>query len=86
MLFRSDWIEFDARFGGVAQHVRVPVSAVLGVYARETGEGMVFSEGEGEPPPPQESGPPGDAPPRGGPSGGDGKPGVRRRPKLEVVK
>ena len=40
----NDDIEFDARFAGVVHHVRFPVSAVLGVYARETGEGMVFSE------------------------------------------
>jgi stringent starvation protein B len=37
-------IEFDARFAGVVHHVRVPIAAVLGIYARETGEGMVFSE------------------------------------------
>jgi stringent starvation protein B len=47
----NDWIEFDARFAGVVHHVRVPMHAVLGVYARETGEGMVFSETEKEPPP-----------------------------------
>ena len=77
----NDWIEFDARFGGAAQHVRVPVGAVLGVYARETGEGMVFSDGEGEPPPQESAGR--DAPA----SGGDGKPPEKRkRPKLEVVK
>jgi stringent starvation protein B len=49
---RNDWIEFDARFAGVVHHVRVPMYAVLGVYARETGEGMVFSEIEKEPTPP----------------------------------
>ena len=77
----NDWIEFDARFGGAAQHVRVPVGAVLGVYARETGEGMVFSDGENEPPPPQEA-------PTGAAASGEGagKPGQKKRPKLEVVK
>ena len=45
-------IEFDARFAGVVHHVRVPIAAVLGIYARETGEGMVFNEGEPEAPPP----------------------------------
>jgi stringent starvation protein B len=49
----NDWIEFDARFAGVVHHVRVPMVAVLGVYARETGEGMVFSEVEKEPTPPE---------------------------------
>ena len=47
----NEWIEFSARFGGVAQHVRIPVNSVLGIYARETGQGMLFQdEGEGPPP------------------------------------
>lgn len=50
---KNDWIEFDARFAGVVHHVRVPMQAVLGVYARETGEGMVFSESENDPPTPE---------------------------------
>ena len=40
----NDVVEFDARFAGVVHHVRFPMGAVLGIYARETGEGMVFSE------------------------------------------
>lgn len=55
---KNDGIEFDARFAGVAHHVRVPMLAVLGVYARETGEGMIFSESESEPPPSDGSSPP----------------------------
>jgi stringent starvation protein B len=47
----NEWIEFSARFGGVPQQVRVPVAAVLGIYARETGQGMLFQD-EGEAPPP----------------------------------
>ena len=67
-------IEFDARFAGVIHHVRFPVSAVLGVYARETGEGMVFSEQDlGPLPPPSPPKPP--APEEG-----------RPRPQLKVVK
>ncbi len=50
---KNDGIEFDARFAGVVHHVRVPMTAVLGVYARETGEGMIFSEAETEPTPPR---------------------------------
>jgi stringent starvation protein B len=48
----NDEVEFDARFAGVIHHVRFPVSAVLGIYARETGEGMVFSEQDLGPEPP----------------------------------
>ncbi|MEX0735674.1 MAG: ClpXP protease specificity-enhancing factor [Steroidobacteraceae bacterium] len=47
----NEWIEFSARFGGVSQQVRVPIAAVLGIYARETGQGMLFQD-EGEAPPP----------------------------------
>lgn len=48
----NDWIEFDARFSGVSRHVKVPIKAVLGIYARETGQGMIFSEGDLGPEPP----------------------------------
>ena len=47
----NEWIEFAARFGGVPTQVRVPVAAVLGIYARETGQGMLFQD-EGDVPPP----------------------------------
>ncbi len=67
----NEEVEFDARFDGVVHHVRFPVSAVLGVYARETGEGMVFTE--------QDLGP---EPPR--PTQADE--GGARRPQLKVVK
>ncbi len=70
----NDWIELDARFAGVAQHVRFPVSAMLGIYARETGEGMVFSEQDSGPEPPTK--------PTSAPDDG----GSRGRPQLKVVK
>ena len=39
-------ISFNARFGGVAMDVLVPPSAVLGIYARENGRGMLFPDEE----------------------------------------
>lgn len=39
-------IFFDARFGGVAMQVNVPMAAVLGIYARENGQGMMFDPNE----------------------------------------
>lgn len=45
-------VEFNARFGGVTHHVAVPMHAVLGIYARETGQGMIFGEEDGTPEPP----------------------------------
>ena len=68
----NEEVEFDARFAGVIHHVRFPMSAVLGIYARETGEGMVFSEQDLGPEPPSR--------PKTAEEGG------ARRPQLKVVK
>jgi len=68
----AELVEFDARFAGVIHHVRFPVGAVLGIYARETGEGMVFSEQDLGPQPPNH-------PPQA-------EEGGARRPQLKVVK
>jgi stringent starvation protein B len=40
----NERIEFDARFGGVSMNVQVPVTSVLGIYARENGRGMLFPD------------------------------------------
>ena len=49
----NEQIRFRGRFGGVAVEVAVPVPAVLGIYARENGQGMVFDpEPPGNPEPP----------------------------------
>ena len=68
----NDWVTFDARFAGIIHHVRFPVRAVLGIYARETGEGMAFS-GDDPMPPPDKT----------GPGAGDD---AARRPQLKIVK
>jgi stringent starvation protein B len=39
----NDSISFRARFSGVPFDVWVPSKSVLGIYARETGQGMIFS-------------------------------------------
>ena len=51
----NDELGFSGRFAGVAQDVRVPVAAVLGIYARENGQGMLFDAEEPSPssPPPK---------------------------------
>ena len=55
LLLGNTSIEFDARFAGVVHHVSVPIAAVLGIYARETGEGMMFSEQDLVPEPPNKT-------------------------------
>jgi stringent starvation protein B len=42
----NDMIEFNARFGGAARHIFVPIRAVLAIYAKENGKGMVFDPEE----------------------------------------
>jgi len=64
-------VAFNGRFGGVATDVFVPISAVVGIYARENGQGMVFD-------PDEVVSPPDDSPPD------PGKP--ERRPSLKIVK
>ena len=38
----NEFIEFKARFGGVARDICVPVDHVVAIYARENGQGMAF--------------------------------------------
>ena len=38
----NDFIEFKARFGGVARDICVPLGRVSAIYARENGQGMAF--------------------------------------------
>ncbi len=42
MRLGNDFIEFKARFGGVAREIVVPISHVVAIYARENGQGMAF--------------------------------------------
>jgi stringent starvation protein B len=48
----NDFIEFRARFGGMARDILVPIDHVVAIYARENGQGMAFpmpAVGEGAP-------------------------------------
>ena len=80
LVMDNGYIEFNARFSGTPRHVYIPMEAVLGIYARENGQGMAFPEDvlvqsagvdeeDGLPPEPQ--------PPR---------PRKTARPTLKVVK
>ena len=73
-------VSFEGRFGGVAHSLYIPAAAILAIYARENGQGMVFDmepsvAGGPEEPEPDDDGPSGGEPSR--PSG---------RPSLKVVK
>lgn len=77
----NDAVSFEGRFGGVPHTLYVPIAAILGIYARENGQGMVFDleppleEDDDEIEPDDDTPPPGSEPPR--PTG---------RPSLKVVK
>lgn len=44
----NEFIAFQARFGGVAQQIFVPIERVAAIYARESNEGMGFEVTEVE--------------------------------------
>lgn len=46
MSMENDFIHFSARFGGVSQQIWVPMTAVLGIYAKENSQGMFFDPSE----------------------------------------
>ncbi|MGI9315053.1 MAG: ClpXP protease specificity-enhancing factor [Halieaceae bacterium] len=49
----NELIFFNGRFGGVATDIVVPIKAILGIYARENGQGMVFDAREEPEDPPE---------------------------------
>lgn len=86
LMIDNDAVSFTARFGGVSHAVHVPVSAVLAIYSRETGQGMALPDDvphdteaggdDGEAASSQDTPPDDDAPPPAG----------KRPPFLRVVK
>ncbi len=90
----NDMISFNARFGGKETDVFVPPLAVMGIYARENGRGMLFpdeptdeSEDASDSYPddtdPDDNGP-SDTPTAGSKS--SSKKGPKGRPSLKIVK
>lgn len=73
----NEVVAFSARFSGVSRDISIPVPAVLAIYARENGRGMVFNEeddiDEGQGDSSGDSPPDSPKPPRG-------------KPKLTIVK
>ncbi|MDO8891709.1 MAG: ClpXP protease specificity-enhancing factor [Sulfurimicrobium sp.] len=46
LLIDNHWVGFSARFGGAAREISVPVEAVIGIYAKENGQGLFFGKEE----------------------------------------
>jgi len=51
----DDAISFSARFSGKSVNLLVPTHAVLAIYAKENGQGMMFYEEPGSTTPPDDS-------------------------------
>ena len=66
------WLTFKARFSGNEHNVSVPIEAVLAIYAKENGQGMMFAQEDDDEPP----------------MGPDSGPGLKpaKRPHLKIVK
>ena len=39
----NDVINFSARFNGVSREISIPMTAVKGIFGKETGQGMLFN-------------------------------------------
>lgn len=74
LLIDDAGLSFNARFGGVPMDVYVPMVAILAIYARENGQGMVFGSEAGAPDPSDPTPP--------SPRNNEGQ----SRPSLKVVK
>lgn len=72
----NEFVTFSARFSGKPCQVCVPIHAILGIYARETGQGMVFAESEAGAEEPTQEKPSESQEPSGNPS----------QPNLRVIK
>ncbi len=71
----NDEVTCEGRFGGVPHRIVVPIAAVIGIFAKENGQGLVFQGQESAPMEPD--------------NGGGGKPPTSSppaKPRLRVVK
>lgn len=77
----NDYVRFAARFNGASREIIIPVSTVLGIFARENSQGLFFQRDTAEGQIVEETG--GTAE---GPEDGSSGPQKRGKPNLQVVK
>jgi len=70
----NEFISCNGRFGGASFQLFIPVDAVIGIFAKETGQGLVFQGPELQSPPPVK------------PDMDENKPVTSGRPNLKIVK
>ena len=71
----NEMITCNGRFGGVPFDVMVPVTAVIGIFAKENGQGLVFQGSDPQQPPPVAAG-----------DDDTNKPKPKPKPQLKIVK
>lgn len=81
LILGDEEITFSARFSGKSMSIYFPIEAVLAVYAKENGQGMMFSEDDGAVSSDSEDDDGPDPDPDSGPGSSKAK-----RPSLRVVK
>ena len=69
----NEMITCSGRFGGVPFNLIVPVAAVIGIFAKENGQGLVFQGNDSQQPPPAVN-------------GGDDITRPKPKPHLKIVK
>ncbi len=74
LLMGNEMITCTGRFSGVAFDLMVPVVAVIGIFAKETGQGLMFQGEDTQSPPPASTG------------GADAAKPSSTRPHLKIVK
>lgn len=52
----NEHVCFNAKFGGIPTDIYVPCGYILGIYARENGQGMIFEPENSQPTPPSNGG------------------------------
>ena len=67
----NEFITCSGRFGGKPFDLIIPVVAVIGIFAKENGQGLVFQSGDPQPPAPE---------------GGEETKPKPKRPQLTIVK
>lgn len=72
----NEEITCGGRFGGVSHGLVVPITAVIGIFAKETGQGLVFQGNDSVPTLPTDS----------SSETGPDKPNLPSKPRLRVVK
>jgi len=83
LFIRTEAVDFDGRFAGIPKRVYVPIAAVMGIYAKENGQGMIFDSEANLPKPPSPSG----VDNSGDKKSADSKPSnPGKKPALRVVK